>query len=213
MPKLPRTPSLDRLQVLPPDIYTLKSGLTLWRIYFRAGPHPTTWAGFRSFGPLDGRFDHHLPDAQGDPASQARRILYGAEEGATCFAEVFQRTRVIDRFRREPWLVGFEIATPLKLLDLTGSFATRAGASMALMTGPRAVARCWAQTFHEAYSELQGVYYPSSMYANAPAIALNERAVGGGGLPAVPGFHRALADNALHTVIRNVARETGYKVV
>jgi hypothetical protein len=213
VPKLPRKPSLERLKDLSPDIHTLKSGLTLWRIYFRGGPHPTSWSDFRNFGPLDGRFDHHFPDEQGDPTSQTRGMLYGAEAGATCFAEVFQRTRVIDRFRREPWLVAFELATPLKLLDLTGSFATRAGASMALMTGPRAVARRWAQTFYEAYPEVQGVYYPSSMYANAPAIALNERAVTAGTMPSVPSFHRALADNALHTVIRNVAREIGYKVV
>lgn len=213
MPKLPRNSPLEQLKALSPDIYTLKSGLTLWRIYFRSGPHPTSWADFRGFGPLDGRFDHHLPDAQGDPTSQTRGILYGAEEGATCFAEVFQRTRVIDRFRREPWLVGFEIATSLKLLDLTGSFSTRVGASMALMTGPRAVARRWAQTFYEAYPEVQGMYYPSSMYANAPAIALNERAVTAGTMPSVPSFHRALADNALHTVIRNVAREIGCRVI
>jgi len=57
------------------------------------------------------------------------------------------------------------------------------------------------------------VYYPSSMYANAPAIALNERAATEGAMPSVPSFHRALADNALHTVIRNVARELGYKLV
>lgn len=213
MPKLPRNPSLEQLKALSPDLYTLKSGLTLWRIYFRGGPHPTSWSVFRKFGPLDGRFDHHFPDEQGEPKSQTRGILYGAETGATCFAEVFQRTRVIDRFRREPWLVAFEVATPLKLLDLTGSFATRAGASMALMTGPRAVARRWAQTFYEAYPEVQGVYYPSSMYANAPAIALNERAVTAGAMPGVPNFHRALADNALHTVIRNVARDIGYKVI
>ena len=213
MPKLPRNPSLEQLKALDPDVYTLKPGLTLWRIYFRGGPQPTSWADFRNFGPLDGRFDHHHQDEHGDPTSQTRGILYGAEEGATCFAEVFQRTRVIDRFRREPWLVAFEIATPLTLLDLTGSFATRAGASMALMTGPRAVARRWAQTFYEAYPEVQGVYYPSSMYANAPAIALNERAVAVGTMPGLPSFHRALADNALHTVIRNVAREIGYRVV
>ena len=213
MPKLPRNPSLDQLKGLAPDIYTLKSGLTLWRIYFRGGPHPTSWADFRSFGPLDGRFDHHLPDEQGEPTSQTRGILYGAEEGATCFAEVFQRTRVIDRFRREPWLLAFELATPLKLLDLTGSFATRAGASMALMTGPRAVARRWAQAFYDAYPDVQGVYYPSSMYANAPAIALNERAATKGAMPGLPSFHRALADNAVHTVIRNDARKIGYKVV
>lgn len=110
-------------------------------------------------------------------------------------------------------MLAFALATPLKLLDLTGSFATRAGASMALMTGPRAVSRRWAQAFYDAYPEVQGVYYPSSMYANAPAIALNERAATKGAMPGVPSFHRALADNALHTVIRNVARKIGYKVI
>jgi hypothetical protein len=84
---------------------------------------------------------------------------------------------------------------------------------MALMVGPRAVARRGAQAFYEAYPDVQGLYYPSSMYTNAPAIALNERAVAAGAMPRLPGFHRALADNALLTVIRNVARDIGYKVV
>ena len=38
----------------------------------------------------------------------------------------------------------------------------------------------------------------SGMCANAPAIALNERAVTAGTMLRVPGFHRGLADNALH---------------
>ena len=45
-------------------------------------------------------------------------------------------TRVIDRTAHDPWLVAFELLQPLNLLDLTGVWPTRAGASMALNTGP-----------------------------------------------------------------------------
>ena len=84
---------------------------------------------------------------------------------------------------------------------------------MALMTGSRTTARRWAQAFYSAYPDLQGIYYPSSMYGNKPAIALNERAIKAGILPGQPSFHRALSDNIMLTVIRNTAREIGYRIV
>jgi hypothetical protein len=81
--------------------------------------------------PTNSRFDHHLPPS----AVQDRGILYAAITGMTPFAEVFQETRVIDRRRNAPWLVAFDLARPLELLDLTDSWPTRAGASMAINSG------------------------------------------------------------------------------
>lgn len=213
MPKLPRTPDAQRLLTLAPDIVSLPAGRRLWRVYFRGGDNPTAWSDFRYVGPLDGRFDHHLPTKAGQAQAQSRGVLYAAESGITCLAEVFQRTRVMDRSHREPWLVAFDLKASLQLLNLTGSFPTRAGASMALMTGPRTVARQWAQAFYDAYPSLHGLYYPSSMQGNAPSIALNERAATVGVIPRQPVFHRALADNAILTLVRNAARELGYAVV
>lgn len=131
MPKVPRTPPPDRLDALPPDVHVLPAGSTVWRIYFRGGRHPTRWNRFRRVGPTDARFDHQLERPGKD---RERAVLYAAGDPVTCFAEVFQRTRLVNRQHNEPWLVGFETAVPAPLLDLTGAFATRAGASMALMT-------------------------------------------------------------------------------
>lgn len=211
MAKLPRRPDLYRLVALTPPVRTVPAGTLLWCVYFRGGAHPVDWSDFRHFGPLpQGRFDHHVPDARERPRLQARGVLYAATEAPTCFAEVFQQTRLIDRANKHPWLVAWETQAPVDLLDVTGHFPTQAGASMALMTGPRPTARRWAQAFYDAYPALQGLYYPSSMHANRPALVLNERAQAAGLLPARPSFHRALADETLLTVVRNVARALGY---
>jgi hypothetical protein len=161
---------------------------------------------------VDARFDHHLPGQDGEPVQQARGIVYAALHPYTALAEVFQKTRAIYRWSGEPWLVALDVAQAVPLLDLTGAFPTRAGASMALMTGARSVARRWAQGFYEAFPEVAGLYYPASMHANQPAVALTDRAEGLGVMPERPIFHRALGDAAMLTVLRNAARTLGYKL-
>ena len=136
--------------------------------------------------------------------------MYGADDPTTCIAEVFQKTRVINRWHREPWLVGFETGNEMRLLDLTGTVPTRAGASMGLMTGPRSVSRAWARAFHDFWSEIDGLYYPSSMHANRPAMVLNERARAAGVIPDHASFHRSLGDPAILSILRNTARALGY---
>ena len=207
MPKVPRKPSPARIKALDPDTKIVEARSVLWRIYFRGGPHPTRWGDFRHVGPTDARFDHHLGD---QPVQQDRAVMYAAEEPVTCFAEVFQQSRVINRWHKEPWLVGFEISRPIPLLDLTGPFATRAGASMGLMTGARSVSRNWARAFYETYPDLNGLYYPSSMHANRPAIVLTDRAQTRNVIPEQPSFHRSLGDPAILTVLKNTAHTLGY---
>lgn len=207
MPKFPEPPSTEILATVAPEIRELPAGQLVWRLYSRGGRHPTFWNFFRAFGPTGARFDHQLPP----PRPQVRRILYGALEGPTCLAEVFQDTRVIDRAARDPWLVGFELIRPLVLLDLSGVWPTRAGASMALSTGTRSRARRWAQVIYEAYPNVQGLYYPSSMHANRPAVAVWER--GAAAMPPMPVFHRPLVDPALLPVLSRVARDLGYGLV
>lgn len=207
MPKVPRTPSAARLAALNPDVRVLPGGSLTWRIYFRGGRHPTRWSDFRHVGPTDARFDHH----RGRTATrQNRAVLYAAGDPTTCFAEVFQRTRVVNRWHDDPWLVGFDTAVSAPLLDLTGSFATRAGASMALMTGARSVSRNQARGFYDAYPEILGLLYPSSMHANRPAMILTNRAEAAGVIPDRPSFHRALGDPALLGLLKNAARSIGY---
>ena len=210
MPKVPRTPSPELLESLNPDVRMIPAGSPVWRIYLRGGLHPTGWKDFRYVGPIDARFDHH--DESG-PAGRVRAVMYAAEHPTTCLAEVFQKTRVVNRWHNDPWLVGFETGNRLGLLDLTGSFPTRAGASMGLMTGPRSVSRAWARAFHDAYPELGGLYYPSSMHANRPAMVFTERAAETGAVPEHPSLHRALGDPAILSVLRNAARELGYALL
>jgi hypothetical protein len=163
-------------------------------------------------GPLDSRFDHQVPSRDGSPLLQARGVLYAADHPTTSLAEVFQKTRTINRWHKAPWLVGFELAGAVELLDLSGAFATRSGASMGLMSTARSVSREWARGYYGAYPSLQGLYFPSSMHANQPVVVLNERADIRRVVPAHPHFHRSLSDPAMLSILRNGARALGYQL-
>lgn len=181
----------------------LSDGAELWRVYFQGGRHPTTWDQFRSFGPTNSRFDPHEPP----PHLQGRKVLYAAMHGPTGLAEVFQESRVIDRTENDPALVGFAVSRALRLLDLTSAWPTRAGASMVINSGTRKRAQRWARAIYEAYPDLDGIHYASSMFQNASAVALFERAEDA--IPDRPFFHRRLDDLMLDAVLRNVAAAIG----
>lgn len=204
MPKFPEPPTAAVLAETPPERKVVPANSRLWRAYFRAGRHPTFWDEFRSFGLTRGRLDHHLPP----PSAGDRSILYGAEQGLTCLAEVFQDRRLIHRASRNPWLVAFRIRRALELLDLTGLWPTRVGASMVINSGPRPRAQRWSRAIYEVFPKIEGLYYPSSMVANRPALALYDQATSA--MPSAPAFHRPLSDPALLTLLRNVARDVGY---
>ena len=210
--KLPWPPPAVELATLEPDIYVLPAGSLLWRVYARGGPFPTAWRDVRHFGPLiSARFDHHLPDSDGRPCHQARGILYAADSIVTCLAEFFQETRTINRSRREPWLVGMETVADLVLLNLRDVWPTRAGASMALNSGDRARVRRWSRIIYEAYPSVEGLWYCSSMNANNPSLALYDR--GRHAIPAVPTFHRALADPTMFLWLAEAADRLRYGLV
>lgn len=208
MPKFPLPPPADALEDIAPELRRLTAGTLVWRVYFRGGPRPGRWNQMRAFGPTTARFDHHLPDAAGQPWEQTRAIQYLALDGITPLAEVFQDTRVIDRTARSPWLVAYELAQDLALLNLTGSYPTRAGASMLINCGSRPRARLWSRAFYEAYPRIQGLCYASCVHRNSPSLTLHERGVGA--IPAHPSFHRALSDKALKMTLRNAAVELNY---
>ena len=177
MAKFPSSPGVATLSALAPVLHVLPAGSTLARVYYTRSAHPLSWDQFRHFGPVNSRWDHHLLNTDGKPQSQTRGIYYAASDAKTCLAEVFQVTRRIDRVFQAPWLVVFELASDLRLLDLTGEFATRMGASMAIHSGNRGRARGWARDLYEAYPTVQGILYAASMHGGRPAIALNERAL------------------------------------
>ena len=207
MPKFPHPPAhLPDLE--PDDITDLPSGRELWRVYFASGPHGTTWNAFRFFGPvITARFDHHLAP----PSDQDRGILYAAESGPVCLAEVFQATRTVDRQRRDPWLVSFALADGARLLDLSGMWPTRAGASQALASGRRDVARAWSRAIYDEYPDVDGLVYPSSMYGRGLAMALYERA--SRALPSRPELHVPLTHPGLASILRTEASRLGYMLV
>jgi hypothetical protein len=139
---------------------------------------------------------------------QSRAVLYCAPDVDTCAAEVFQATRRIDRIRDAPGLVVLALREAVTLLDLRGTFATTMGASTAIHSGPRSRARAWARELYEAYPDLQGLYYGSSMNGHAPAVALNERAQHA--MPQQPQFHRALNDDMLVETLQQIALRLSY---
>lgn len=141
---------------------------------------------------------------------QARSIYYAATDAKTCLAEAFQHTRRIDRVAQSPWLVIFELAQPLELINLTGDLPTRLGASMAIHSGPRRRAQGWARDLYSAFPAAQGIYYCSSMDGGEPALALTDRAEEVGIFPDHPLLHRALADDMLLDSLKDAADRLGY---
>ncbi len=188
----------------------IPSGTRLARVYYAGGRYPMAWNDFRYVGPVNARWDHHLANLRGEPQSQERGIYYAARDARTCLAEAFQQTRRIDRAFQAPWLVVFETVSPLRVLDLTGDFATRMGASMAIHAGSRERARGWARDLYAAFSDIQGIQYASSMNGGATALALNERALQVPLFAAHPLFHRALADDVMVDALKIAGRDLGY---
>lgn len=204
MAKFPEPPT--HLAVVA-QVVKVPAGSRIFRVYAAAGRHPASWNTFRSFGPTQSRFDHHDPP----PRPQAKAILYGADDPTTCLAEYFQATRVVDRNANQPWLVGFDLQRDVQLLDLTGTWPTQAGASMAINSGPRPRARRWSRVIHASYPAVEGLLYASSMHANRRCFALYERAQAA--LPGAPVFHRALSDPALLPRLDAAALRIGYDLV
>jgi hypothetical protein len=205
---LPHPPPVADLQEVGPEVHVLPRGAVVWRVYFRAGSHPSSWNGFRSYGPTGARFDHHDEPVAVHPV---KAILYGADSGPTCLAEVFQDTRVVDRGRGQPALAAFQLMQDVSLLDVTGAWPTRAGASMAISTGSRKRAREWSRALYDAYPQLAGIRYGSSMNANRPAFAFNERA--SAALPGAPLLDLPLSHPGLAVLLARAARRFGYRLV
>lgn len=211
MAKLPEPPPAAAMRSIPPDVELLPAGTRLYRIYFRGGRHPGGSGRFRNFGPLpDARFDHH-PDPAG---VHERAILYAAvweDAVATCVAEAFQEGRLVDTRRRDPQLAAFSLTEDVPLLSLRARWPTRAGAPANINSGPRPRYRRWSRAIYEAYPDVSGLLYASSMNGNRPAVALYERAARV--LPEAPDFNRPLSDAALLVPLERKASSLGYDLV
>lgn len=210
MAKLPPPPSAADLASVVPVLHVLPAGFEVWRIYKRGGKYPGGWSDFRHYGPIPGsRFDHHYRTALGDPCIQSRGIIYGAQEIVTCVAECFQWDGVVDRSRDEPWLVSFALAREVTLLDLCGFWPTTAGASMLINSDERRErTQGWSAAIYDAYPNIQGLWYGSSMAANKPVIALYERARAA--VPRTPAFHRELTSSGLTGIVATCCQTLNY---
>jgi hypothetical protein len=203
--KLPHPPA--RLPVGAEPV-TLDEGTLLWRVYRAGGRHPMTWNGFRSYGPIAAaRFDHHEPPPHDDPS---RSIFYASDTAAAAIVETFQDTRVIDRLDREPWLVGFELALDVVGLDLTGAWPTQAGASQAISSGRRDIARAWSRRIWSEYVDLDGLWYPSAMFGAAHNLAAYERSLSK--LPGHPALNLPLSHRGLEADLNRIAAAYGFDI-
>ena len=211
MAKLPEPPPIATLRRIPLAVATLPAGTKLWRIYFRDGSYPATWDQMRCYGPIgSARFDHHLDP----PSVQDRGILYAAAGNdaiATCLAEVFQDTRFVDTRRNEPRIAALALVEDISLLDLSGKWPTVAEASANINSGPRPRCRRWSRAIYDAYPDLMGLCYASSMNGNEPAVALYERA--SKAIPRLPLFNRPLSDAPLLVPHERIAAELGYDLI
>jgi hypothetical protein len=199
-------PPAPKRFLVAPDAYRMGASALLWRIYFRAGQRATTWNAFRHLGPTNSRFNHHTFPKR----IQDRGIIYattGRDAICTALAETFQDTRLIDRYRDEPWIVGFSLAKDLILLNTGGSWPVRAGGNMAINSGSRKNARDWSRAIYRSYPNIRGIFYPSSL-TNQPCVALYERAAKN--LPVIPAFNESLASPKLFAGLTQLASRLNY---
>jgi hypothetical protein len=202
--KLPWPPPIDDLRKVRPNHQTLRTGSLVARIYPRGGLHPSAWNDLRFAGPVpSARFDHHI-------AGERRGVLYGAGSLTTCVAEVFQATRVLDRSADDRCFIAFRTTRAVRLLDLTGDWPTRAGASQAIASGPRSRAQAWARAIYDTYPAVEGLWYPSSMHGGNPAVGLFERAADS--LPTAPDVDVPLSHPGLLPDLVRAANTLGYPI-
>jgi hypothetical protein len=188
------------------DVAECTEGQRLWRIYFRGGPHPTSWQEFRHYGPTGSRFDPQEPP----PSTQSRGVMYtatGSDALRTVIAELFQQTRLIDRARDQPWVVAFGLSADLSLLRTDRLWPVQAGGNLAINSGSRERARAWSRVVYDSYPTLSGIWYPSSL-TNQPCAALYERA--GFAIPRAPVFNEALNSARLLPGLTKIAANLGF---
>jgi RES domain len=167
-----------------PKFYSLKKGTELFRI-FRTD-FGTSALSFRFWGPLY-RFDHHrgkLATVSYEPLDyqpdndHERGIYYLASKLSSCLVEVFGDIGCIEITDQQIAIV--TATRDLKLLDLRGDGAMRAGANEATLakTEKRGLSQAWSRYFYEQpaiYSQIHGLIYCNA-HNNEEAIAIYDRA-------------------------------------
>ena len=179
-----------------------------------AGRHPQQWNTFRRTGPLPhARFDPHPPGPRGRPTDAAGHgVLYFGLSVRTSIAEVFQDTSIVDRITRRPFLVVFRPTRTMRLLDLTGLWPTRAGASQEISSGSRERTQEWARVMRAAYPGLDGLWYRSSMDSGDPSICLWDPPAGDA-LPESPEILVPLDHPGLDVPLARICEDLNYTLL
>lgn len=186
----------------------------LVRIFAAGGTHPQRWNSFRYAGPLPhARFDPHPATLDGRPIeTHEHGVLYFGLSVRTSVAEVYQATSTVDRRTRSPHLVVLRPRRTLRLLDLSGLWPTRAGASQSISTGPKDRTQAWARAIRAAYPELDGLWYRSSMDTGNPAICLWDPP-GMSALPIAPDVLLPLDHPGLDLPLARICEELNYTLL
>lgn len=204
MVKLPRTPP-DQLHITDGDLTDWTGPMV--RIHGTAGPHLLSWHQLRHFGPLPARFDPHPPPT----AHHAHAaVMYVADNFDTALAEDFQATRTVSPSApNRPYLTVWHPTRSLRLLDVTGTWPIRNGASHALNTGPHSVCRAWARAVAADPADVDGLTYSSAM-TGGPAAALFQPAADS--FPTYPELSLPLDHPGLARALYSAASRIGYDI-
>jgi len=195
------------------DVVTVSPDTRLTRIFTAHGNHPQEWHSFRHAGPLaHGRFDPHTPHKGEMVTEDPDGVLYLSLTVRTSVAEVFQATSTVDRTTRGPELAVFRPVRTLRLLDLTGLWPTRVGTSQEISSGPKKTTQAWARAIRAAFSDLDGLWYRSSMDSGAPAVCLWEPPAAAA-LPQTPDVLLSLDHPGLDVPLGRVCRELNYDLL
>lgn len=205
MVKLGRPPA-GPLSAQPGDWVDLPAGMVCWRVHRSAGAHVVPWDRLRYYGPAGARFDPH----PAPPGLHPVGVTYAAADLLTALAEVFQQRRVINTVRSMPYATSWLPSRQLRLLDLTGLWPVRAGASQALAAGRHDLSQAWAQAISSTWPDADGLLYRSAMTGRV-AVALWTAAADS--FPARPVFSLPLADPGLRAVVAGAARQIGYRLI
>ncbi|GAB3474780.1 RES family NAD+ phosphorylase [Amycolatopsis cihanbeyliensis] len=192
------------------DVVAVHPATRLVRIFTAHGNHPQRWNTFRYTGPLPhGRFDPQPPRRGSAVTDPGNGVLYFGLSVRTSIAEVFQTTSTIDRKNRGPRLVVVRPARTLRLLDLSGLWPTRVGASQEISSGPKKITQAWARAIRAAFGDLDGLWYRSSMDGGDPAICLWDPPAGSA-LPLAPDVLLPLDHPGLDVPLGRVCQELNY---
>ena len=133
-----------------------------------------TSCSFKRFGPT-ARFDHHRHPASSPSIDNDRGIYYSAPTFSSCIVEVFGDTGQI--VCGDYHLALVRTTRNLRLLDLCGDGAMRAGTVAAIAKSDHTIACAWSKYFYDdaAYQRPDGLQYFNA-HNDEIALALYERA-------------------------------------